>query len=355
MPVRSPFERVCLADGSVRKSPTDVRVMQLPLFATREKGRKALCEKGCGQLFAVGAGLRNHERSCRGARASRCFRDAPEAKEEEHREEHQELDGQRLTNARTAARAVADAATNDVPSSPFDGNRPTNSEAEEEANTRGAAPPIVGQKRLKSGLGYKRSGLREGATRGTGRTLYFKYEVAQHYHRMMEAKRNGICDFPNDATAAHYHRFGMAMPFSKGTDRGKRKEREAEMVNFRCRAASKMTLHGGPRMMFAAAAAELYSLFREHRHRGLPYYSMTLRKRSNQKHLSVEERLPAIKRLQDRFRRRLTRRSFPLNGVGGSRRIEFQLTRLLLAAKMVQQQSLVVVSPRSQSAFVAKV
>ena len=237
--------------------------------------------------------------------------------------------------------------------------------AELEAPTLGAAAgPIDEQprkrKRKRHDGGFKQSGLREGDKRKP-RTIYFKYEVVQYYRKMQKFKDQGLCPTPGDSTV---ERFGGGM--TKGqvstwanqeatlraalmhanciTGRGKKTRTCSEkLMPFKSRAARRCTLHKGKNRPFAAAEAEVHALYREKRKKGLPvtahylrvqmkttvrkhygmvacdtfkasgrwlqkfarHFEMSLRRKTNKKHLSVEERLPKCKRWHARFRRRL--------------------------------------------------
>lgn len=122
-------------------------------------------------------------------------------------------------------------------------------------------------------------------------------------------------------------------------------KRDAELVYCRSKAARKFTLHPGRGRTFAAAEAALHKLYRERRTRGLRVrgsylriqmkrfvhhiygggvadqfkacktwlakffncYNMSLRKSTNKKNMSVEERAGKCRRWHARFRRRLKR------------------------------------------------
>ena len=126
--------------------------------------------------------------------------------------------------------------------------------------------------------------------------------------------------------------------------KGRRANATEKLVEFSSRAARRTTLHPGQRRRtFAAAETEVHAIYKEKRAKGLPVsaqflritmkrtmlkhygeaatnlfrasgrwltsftrqYNMSLRRRSNKKHLSVEERMPKCQRWHARFRRRL--------------------------------------------------
>lgn len=218
----------------------------------------------------------------------------------------------------------------------------------------------VGRKRLKSGMGYKRSGLREGMARGHARTVHFKYEVVMQYRRQQERKKLGIITDPGTATVSffggitHGQVSGWAKMEEKlraallNENQRRRKGRKCDptaLVNFKSRAARKFTLHSGGNRKFAAAEAEVHALYKERREKGLrvkghflriqmkrcvariygeetarlfkasrkwlfkftKHYNMSLRVITNKKNQSVEERAAKCKRWHARFRRRLKR------------------------------------------------
>ena len=216
-----------------------------------------------------------------------------------------------------------------------------------------------GQKMLKDNSRPKQSGLKEGDKR-TPRTNYFKYEVVQYYRRMQMLKELGVCPDPGPTTAEHFGGItkGQISAWAKLEEslrqallhvnvirgRGKRvKLGSDKLVPFTSRAARRCTLRKGGCRRFAAAEEEVYSMYREKRRKGLRvtahylrvlmkktvgkhygdeaaatfkasggwlskftrHYDMSLRRKTNKKHLSVEERLPKCKRWHARLRRRL--------------------------------------------------
>ena len=198
-----------------------------------------------------------------------------------------------------------------------------------------------------------------GNAKRTPRTIFFKYEVAQYYRRMKKLKSQGLCDAPGDATVERFGSGitnGQVSTWAKSEDqlreallhrnvvkgRGKRAESE-KLVPFTSRAARRCMLRTRTIRPFAAAEAEVHAIYREKRDKGLPttghylrvtmkktlrkhygsdaadsfkasrcwlsgftrYFEMSLRRKTNKKHMSVEERLPKCKRWHARFRRRL--------------------------------------------------
>eukprot|EP00966_Prymnesium_polylepis_P199203 4615564-Prymnesium_polylepis.1 len=226
------------------------------------------------------------------------------------------------------------------------------------AGTSGEKAPK--RQKVRSDGAFKQSGLKEGDKRGVARTIYFKYEVAKYYRRMQALKEKGLCPNPGDVTCDHFgsgitngqvstwakkeHELREALlhvNVVKG--RGKRKHADGKLVPFTSRAARRCVLQKSVTRPYAAAEAEVHAIYREKRQKGLTvgphflratmkkvvkkhygsdaadtfkasrgwlrrftnYYGMSLRRKSNKKHLSIEERLPKCKRWHARFRRRL--------------------------------------------------
>lgn len=165
-------------------------------------------------------------------------------------------------------------------------------EVEEEPQPRATAGSTVGRKPKKDGSGFKLSGLTEGAKKGSSRTLYFKYEVVQHLRRMQALMRDGLCDHPNMVTALHFHvdkslvtkwakvetQLREALLHGKQVKHsGAKAAFKENIICFRSRAARRFTLHGGPKLKYAAAAAELYAGYKERRAKGSRVGSTWLR------------------------------------------------------------------------------
>lgn len=66
MPIRTTYERIRLPQGSTRKVVKEMSSVQVSYTAQHEIVRQALCSRGCGLTFALGAGLANHQRHCSG-------------------------------------------------------------------------------------------------------------------------------------------------------------------------------------------------------------------------------------------------------------------------------------------------
>jgi hypothetical protein len=216
------------------------------------------------------------------------------------------------------------------------------------------------RQKLRKDGGFKQSGQKEGDTR-TARTIYFKYEVVMYYRKMQWMKEQGLCPNPGDETVERFGTGitnGMVSAWAKQEDklraallhgnmvhgRGSKRDARDKLVPFTSRAARRCTLNStGQGRRFAAAEAEVHATFREKRAKGLPvtahflritmkkkvkehygseaaesfkasacwlanftqYFGMSLRRKTNQKHLSVEERMPKCQRWHARFRRRL--------------------------------------------------
>ena len=315
--------------------------MQIPWF-NQPIGRKGTCVK-CSQQFVVGAGLSNHQKSCKGGGSSSSVRHAEEAEEAEE------------AAAVELAGAVGEQAGPAVATVSPEGNEV------EEPDVRGnGTAPVNGAhpKRLKpkKGGGYKVSGLRDGDKKGSARTIHFKYEVVQHLRLLQARKAQGLCDFPNDETAFRYgvakgqvsawqkQESSFRQALQHGTvlqGRGKSKRDYEKLVPFTCVSARKAALHPGRKRKFAAAEEEVMAIYREKRRKGLRisgyflritmkrivqqhygtdvsfkasscwlslfarHFSISLRRKTNKKHLSVEERMPKCQRWHARFRRRL--------------------------------------------------
>lgn len=245
---------------------------------------------------------------------------------------------------------------------------PSGEEGEESVSTGGAAPAAAPtaaprlRKMLRDGSGFKHTGLRPGQKRGANRSIFFKYEVVCHYRQMQELKEKGRCATPGQATADRFSVTpGQVSTWAKmesmlkeallachhSARRGPKSStaRGEELVAFRSAAARRFTLHPGRRRKFAAAEAEVHKIYKEkrakgHRIRGTylrllmkrevrriygdeaadqfkaskawlvkftSHYNMSLRRSTNKKNMSVEERASKCKRWHARFRRRLQR------------------------------------------------
>lgn len=234
--------------------------------------------------------------------------------------------------------------------------------AVEDSNDRNKARCInvAGRKMLKSGKGFKRSGLREGMKRGTMRTIHFKYAVVQYYRKMQERKKLGLVSDAGNATVAHFGGItnGQISGWAKLEDklcaalvganqpkhRGKRTN-DSELLTMKSKAARKFTLHPGSARKYAAAEAEVHAMYKELRAKGARinghflriqmkrcmsriygqdvlqhfkashtwlakfarHYNMSLRRITNKKNMSVEERSIKCRRWHARYRRRLKR------------------------------------------------
>lgn len=215
-----------------------------------------------------------------------------------------------------------------------------------------------GRKRRKDGE-FKKSGLREGERRGTPRSLHFKYEVVQHLRGLQKLQKIGLSDYPNDETAEKYHvTKGQVSTWQKqesslkaalqhgnqARGRGKHARHAEKIIHFNSRAARKLSLHPGrSQRKFAAAEAEVFASYKQRRSKGLRvsgqwlrihmkrvvfrhygsdsaadfkaskkwlgafcrYYNISMRRRTNKKHVSIGERVHKCKRWHSRFRRRL--------------------------------------------------
>ena len=249
---------------------------------------------------------------------------------------------------------VAQRARELAPTLPFPLQKPVAEGAD--AGPSGQVPKR--QKLLKDKSRFKQSGLKEGDKRSP-RTIFFKYEVVKHYRRLQKLKEQGLCANPNDDTAEYFNvSKGQVSGWANQEEqlraallhvnvisgKGKRKKLgDEKLVPFTSRAARRCTLHKGALRPFAVAEAEVHALYREKRRKGLRVsghilrvmmkktvkkfygekvaakfkassawlqrftraFDMSLRCKTNKKHLSIEERLPTCKRWHARFRRRL--------------------------------------------------
>ena len=218
------------------------------------------------------------------------------------------------------------------------------------------------QRMKKDGSGFKESGLKHGERKGRKHSIYFKYEVVQFYRTMQTMKQSGLLaadDLPPIIETAEKYCVNKSLvsKWAKVEDqlkaalqhgnfitgKGRRSRCAEEMLPFSSRAARRCTLHTGRKRPFAAAEAEVYTCYRERRKDGLPVtaqylrvttgmkrtvvkhygdgaefkassrwltlfarnFSISLRRKSNTKHLSVEQRMPKCQRWHARFRRRL--------------------------------------------------
>lgn len=224
------------------------------------------------------------------------------------------------------------------------------------------SPAPRGRKLLKDGTRFKRSGLCDGAKRGHPRTVHFKYAVVQHYRSMQEQKKLKLISDPCNATVAFFGGIthGQVSAWSKIEEKLRsallganqphhrgRRTGASDIISMRSAAARKFSLHPGSGRKYAAAEAEVHSIYKEKRAKGIRvssnflriemkrqvarifgdevlqtfkasamwlaqfacHYNMSLRVGTNKKNLSVAERVTKCKRWHARFRRRLSRGS----------------------------------------------
>lgn len=328
--------------------------VNMPLFSVKTRHCR-YCSKG----FTHGPALVHHEKACQLMRTTSASPITPATIEAVL---EQEIGERRREETEGEVEAQGEAAEGEQ----ADGEQADGEQAEHHqgdsagrrANDAPATAPSQQKKLLKDGTGTKKSGLREGQKRGTSRTIYFKYEVVMYYREMQALKEKGLCPNPGGATQARFSgiTLGQISAWAKleaqmketlleGNQQQRRgsKRDKSLIVSFSSAKARKLTLHPGRGRKFAAAEAELHNMYRQMRARGLrvkgywlrvqmkrlvvriygeaaaatfkaskswlvaftDYYSMSLRRRSNKKNVSVEERATKCKRWHARFRRRL--------------------------------------------------
>ena len=185
----------------------------------------------------------------------------------------------------------------------------------------------------------KRSGLREGDRR-VARTLAFKLQVVDEFRRLQQRKEAGQCASPLQAVA---RRFGVNKSLVSKWAAGEMRIRSAATQANR----SRLSLHPGGRCRFPLAEEEVFAAYTLHRAKGQRVtarflrvamrraihqrygeeaassfrasprwlqafarrHRISLRRKTNSKHLPVEARVDKIKRWHARFRRRLKRGS----------------------------------------------
>ena len=185
----------------------------------------------------------------------------------------------------------------------------------------------------------KRSGLREGDRR-VARTLAFKLQVVDEFRRLQQRKEAGQCASPLQAVA---RRFGVNKSLVSMWAAGEMRIRSAATQANR----SRLSLHPGGRCRFPLAEEEVFAAYTLRRAKGQRVtarflrvamrraihqrygeeaassfrasprwlqafarrHRISLRRKTNSKHLPVEERVDKIKRWHARFRRRLKRGS----------------------------------------------
>ena len=227
-----------------------------------------------------------------------------------------------------------------------------------EVSTDGESPGTSGSSSLKLRKDgkQKQSGLQHGQKR-IPHTLYLKLQVALQYERFQAMKECGEISDPLQRTSDMFHGLATsniwkwfrqiddlraALTHEKSGVQKKR-NRTGMLVQRHGTLARKQSLHRGRGGVFPLAEAELYAQFKVRRSKGLrvlerwlvinmrklirKYYGdemadkfkgsygwvgkyaarhdISLRRRTNHKNTSVEERLPIIKRWHARLRRRL--------------------------------------------------
>lgn len=367
--IKTSKEVVRLPDGSARQVQRTSEVLVIEKMADHSSlamMKLWRCREGCGRSFSHAPGRTAHEKACSRKRKQHIKRyESIEAMSSSDGEQyHQEpaLLGELSSDPDVVGDEEGDNEVDEVGV-----NNPDERSADEEEHATGGPGGQNDDKEKKAPVGKKRrldgrfklSGLKEGDRR-LARTLYFKYEVVKYYRSQQELKKRGLCPTPGDATVAHFGAGitkGMVSTWAKKEDmirsvllhgnviqgRGARKGRADMLVKFNSRAARKVTLHKGKVRPYAAAEAEVHASYREKRKLGLPvtahylritmkktirqfygdeaadsfkaspkwlqaftrYFEMSLRRKTNKKHMSIEERMPKCQRWHARFRRRL--------------------------------------------------
>ena len=185
----------------------------------------------------------------------------------------------------------------------------------------------------------KRSGLLEGDRR-VSRTLSLKLQVVDEYRLRQSQKANGHCDAPLHETAKQFKVHKSLV------SKWAAKEDELRRVVTQTSAA-RFSLHSGSKCRFPLAEADTYTVWKEHRTKGLRItarflraamrrsilerygevaatsfrashrwlqgfaqrHCLSLRRKTNSKHTPVEAKLAKCKRWHARFRRRLRQSS----------------------------------------------
>ena len=185
----------------------------------------------------------------------------------------------------------------------------------------------------------KRSGLQEGDRR-LGRPLSAKLQVVDEYRLRQRQKANGQCSAPLQETAKHFNvHKSLVSKWAAQEDELRRVASQSSVARF--------SLNPGSKCRFPLAEAATYAVCKEHRTNGLRItarflrvamrrsilehygdmaatsfrashrwlqafarrHRLSLRRKTNSKHMPVEARLAKCKRWHARFRRRLRRAS----------------------------------------------
>ena len=185
----------------------------------------------------------------------------------------------------------------------------------------------------------KRSGLREGDRR-VGRALSLKLQVVDEYRLRQRQKAGGHCCAPLQETATQFNvHKSLVSKWAAQEDELRRVLTQTSAVRF--------SLHPGSKCRFPLAEADTYTACKEHRTNGLRVtarflrvamrrsilehygevaaasfrashrwlqafarrHRLSLRRKTNSKHVPIEARLAKCKRWHARFRRRLRRAS----------------------------------------------
>ena len=185
----------------------------------------------------------------------------------------------------------------------------------------------------------KHSGLREGDRR-VGRALSLKLQVVDEYRLRQRQKAGGHCCAPLQETAKQFNvHKSLVSKWAAQEDELRRVLTQTSAVRF--------SLHPGSKCRFPLAEADTYTACKEHRTNGLRVtarflrvamrrsilehygevaaasfrashrwlqafarrHRLSLRRKTNSKHMPIESRLAKCKRWHARFRRRLRRES----------------------------------------------
>ena len=185
----------------------------------------------------------------------------------------------------------------------------------------------------------KHSGLREGDRR-VGRALSLKLQVVDEYRLRQRQKAGGHCCAPLQETATQFNvHKSLVSKWAAQEDELRRVLTQTSAVRF--------SLHPGSKCRFPLAEADTYTACKEHRTNGLRVtarflrvamrrsilehydevaaasfrashrwlqafarrHRLSLRRKTNSKHMPIEARLAKCKRWHARFRRRLRRES----------------------------------------------
>ena len=185
----------------------------------------------------------------------------------------------------------------------------------------------------------KHSGLREGDRR-VGRALSLKLQVVDEYRLRQRQKAGGHCCAPLQETATQFNvHKSLVSKWAAQEDELRRMLTQTSAVRF--------SLHPGSKCRFPLAEADTYTACKEHRTNGLRVtarflrvamrrsilehydevaaasfrashrwlqafarrHRLSLRRKTNSKHMPIESRLAKCKRWHARFRRRLRRES----------------------------------------------